>query len=76
MKPLGKGWKPCRKRPIVVSVREQHPGESHVCTREGITPLRPDDLIMCGVEGEEYPIGRELFEKTYELVEEAQEIAP
>ena len=25
----------------------------------------PDDLIMRGVAGEEYPIGRELFNKTY-----------
>ena len=28
-------------------------------------PVRHDDLIMRGVEGEEYPIGRALFDKTY-----------
>lgn len=64
-----KTWKPCIKLPIIVHVREQEPGETHSSTREGLTPLLPDDLIMRGVEGEEYPIGRALFEKTYRLVE-------
>ena len=63
-------WKPCIKLPIIVHVREQEPGETHISTREGITPLLSDDLIMLGIEGEEYPIGRALFEKTYRLVEE------
>lgn len=68
---LSPEWVPCRKRPVVVHVREQRPGEQHVSTREGITPLKPDDLIMRGVEGEEYPIGRELFERTYDLLVDA-----
>jgi fructose-1,6-bisphosphatase len=63
-------WKPCVKLPITVHVREQRPGETHVSTREGITPVQPDDLIMRGVQGEEYPIGRELFERTYQMIEE------
>ena len=58
-------WTPCVKLPIVVHVRQQRAGEAHVSTREGITPVKPDDLIMRGVAGEEYPIGRELFERTY-----------
>ena len=62
---IGAEWTPCVKLPIVVHVREQREGESHVSTREGITPVRHDDLIMRGVEGEEYPIGRALFDKTY-----------
>jgi len=63
-------WKPCVKLPITVHVREQRSGETHVSTREGITPVQPDDLIMRGVQGEEYPIGRELFEQTYRMIEE------
>jgi hypothetical protein len=66
---LGTEWQPCVKLPITVHVREQFPGETHVSTREGITPVRPDDLIMRGVQGEQYPIGRELFEQTYTLGE-------
>ena len=68
---IGPEWRPCVKLPITVHVREQRPGESHVSTREGITPVRPDDLIMRGVQGEEYPIGRELFDSTYRMGEAA-----
>ena len=64
---IGPEWQPCVKLPITVHVREQRPGETHSSTREGITPLRYDDLIMRGVQGEEYPIGRELFEQTYRM---------
>lgn len=66
--PLSAEWTPCVKLPVVVHVREQKPGESHISTREGITPVKPDDLIMRGVQGEEYPIGRELWEKTYRVL--------
>ena len=64
---IGPEWQPCVKLPITVHVREQRLGEAHISTREGLTPLLPDDLIMRGVQGEEYPIGRELFEQTYRL---------
>jgi len=70
MTELSPEWKPCVKLPITVHVREQRPGETHVSTREGVTPLLADDLIMRGVQGEEYPIGRELFEQTYRMLEE------
>jgi hypothetical protein len=64
--PVGVEWTPCIKRPhVVVHVRQQRRDETHVSTREGITPAKPDDLIMRGVEDEEYPIGRVLFLKTY-----------
>ena len=62
---IGTEWTPCVKRPITVHVRSQRPDETHVSTREGITPVKPDDLIMRGVDGEEYPIGRSLFDRTY-----------
>jgi len=29
---------------------------------------KPDDLIMRGIQGEEYPIGRELFNQTYRML--------
>lgn len=64
---IGPDWRPCVKLPITVHVREQRPGERYVSTREGITPLKADDLIMRGVAGEEYPIGRELFARTYRM---------
>ena len=64
---VGDDWTPCIKLPVVVHVRKQRLGETHVSTREGITPVKPDDLIMRGVSGEEYPIGRAIFEQTYSL---------
>lgn len=64
---LGSEWAPCMKLPVVVHVRKQREGEAHVSTREGITPVKPDDLIMRGVSGEEYPIGKNIFEQTYTL---------
>ena len=64
---IGPEWTPCVKLPVTGHVREQRPGEQHVSTREGITPVKPDDLIMRGVAGEEYPIGRELFNRTYRI---------
>jgi hypothetical protein len=73
---LNTEWKPCVKLPITVHVREQRPGETHVSTREGITPVQPDDLIMRGVQGEEYPIGRQLFEQTYRMLEDCDGTEP
>jgi hypothetical protein len=70
MTKLSTEWQLCVKLPITVHVREQRPGETHVSTREGITPIQPDDLIMRGVQGEEYPIGRELFNQTYRMLED------
>ena len=69
---IGPEWVPCVKLPVTVHVRHQRPGETHVSTREGITPVKPDDLIMRGMAGEEYPIGREIFERTYRLGEAPQ----
>jgi len=64
---IGADWTPCMKLPVIVHARKQRLGEAHVSTREGITPVKPDDLIMRGVSGEEYPIGRAIFEQTYTI---------
>ncbi len=64
---IGNDWMPCMKLPLIVHVRQQRKGETHVSTRKGITPVKPDDLIMRGVLGGEYPISRAIFEQTYSL---------
>ncbi len=61
-------WRKCRKKPIVVEAREAVPGE-YVETREGLLVASDGDLIIRGVEGEVYPIGRNIFEKTYDWVD-------
>lgn len=69
-------WQACTKLPVTVHVRERRPGELHISTREGITPIEPDDLIMRGVQGEEYPISRAIFNQTYRLGEAAKQAEP
>lgn len=59
-------WKPCRKKPVLVEFRDAVPGET-VETREGILTAEEGDYIIRGVEGDVYPVGREVFNKTYDL---------
>ena len=40
-----------------------------------LSPVKPDDLIMRGVSGEEYPIGRAIFDQTYTF-DIAAQLAP
>lgn len=60
-------WRACRKRPVVVHVRDAVPGEE-VFTREGLAIAMSDDLVMRGVDGELYPISRSIFARTYDEV--------
>jgi len=61
-------WKRCRKKPIVVVFRMAVPGEA-VATREGTLVAQEGDYIIRGVQGEEYPIGREIFESTCDVLD-------
>lgn len=63
-----------QKRPIEVEVRRAEPGEE-IETREGVLTAQEGDLIITGVEGEEYPIAPEILAKTYApRDEEAREL--
>jgi len=82
-------WGKARKKPVVVEFREVEPlvhiktkmpekkevwGET-IETREGILFAYPDqDYIIRGVEGELYPIKKEIFDKTYDVVEPLEEL--
>lgn len=62
-------WKQCKKK-IVVEFREVIPGEDGVETLEGYRPCDPEKhYIMRGVKGELYPIEKEIFDDTYEVIE-------
>ena len=62
-------WKPCRKRPVVVHVREVLPDETGVETLEGFKTCNPSEhYIMMGVHGEVYPIAKVIFHETYALL--------
>lgn len=64
-----KFWRMCKKKPIVVQVRDVRPDETEVETLEGFKPCDPKvHYIMKGVKGEEYPITKEIFDEMYELI--------
>ena len=65
----GAGWKKFRKKPVVVRARPIT-AKTPVRTREGVLYGYPGDWLIEGVEGEVYPCGAAIFEKTYEEVEE------
>ena len=69
-----KKWRKARKKPVVVEFREVE-GKFEtikVKTREGtLTAVKGRDYVIRGVEGELYPISKEIFEKTYEVIEDA-----
>ena len=54
------------KKPIAVRCIQVH--ESfEVETPEGVMKGRAGDWLMVGINGEMYPIAKEIFEKTYDL---------
>ncbi len=74
-----------RKKPIVIDAEQWFPGKeiegvsvrSPTCnpfgeidTLEGRMFVSPGDWIITGVNGEKYPCKPDIFEKTYEIVEE------
>jgi hypothetical protein len=61
-------WQKCRKKPVVVEFREVTETET-IETREGTVKAYPGDKIIRGVEGEVYPIGADIFEDTYQVIE-------
>lgn len=59
-------WFPCVKRPIEVSYREVQGEKECIKTREGEIIAYADKVyIIKGIEGEFYPISKEIFKKTY-----------
>lgn len=52
------------KKPVVVEFREAIPGEV-IKTLEGDLIASEGDVIITGVQGEQYPCKREIFLETY-----------
>ena len=63
----GAEWGKYRKRPVVIDAK-QLTQRVEIDTREGTVVGDSGDYLIVGVEGEIYPCGREIFEKTYEEV--------
>lgn len=58
-----------RKRPIIIEAY-QTKEEVEIETLEGIMRANVGDYIITGIHGEQYPCKKEVFDETYELVEE------
>ena len=62
-------WLTARKKPIIIHFREVDPDGENICTLEGILEAKHGrDFIIKGIEGEEYPIRKDIFYQTYEIV--------
>ena len=60
------------KKPIPIFAKQQDvPFATH--TMEGVLQGKAGDYLVTGVKGEQYPVDREIFEETYELVDEVME---
>jgi hypothetical protein len=67
MNPL---WKKARKKPVIVHYREVMGDVEKILTREGsLYGYQGKDYIIRGVKGELYPIKKEIFEETYDVIE-------
>lgn len=58
-----------RKKPVIIEAY-QTTDTLAIETLEGIMTARPGDWIITGVLGEQYPCKPDIFEKTYEPVDE------
>lgn len=61
-----------RKKPVVIDAY-QATEEMKIDTLEGVMTASPGDYIITGVKGEVYPCKPDIFEMTYEAVEESEE---
>ncbi len=59
----------CRKKPVTVHAIEMKE-DFFVDTLEGSMRARKGDYLMIGVEGEKYPVKKEIFEKTYHILKQ------
>lgn len=70
-----------RKKPVTISAEQWFPGKkvqgvaedggvAVVPTLEGLMRVNPGDWIITGVKGERYPCRPDIFEATYERVDD------
>lgn len=62
-------WKRCRKKPVVVEFREVKGLSEMVETHEGkLMAFHSTDFIIRGIKGELYPIKKDIFRETYDVL--------
>lgn len=58
-----------RKKPVIIEAYQTYK-EMDILTLEGTMHASIGDYIITGIHGEQYPCKPDIFEQTYELVEE------
>jgi|TARA_Y100001951_G_scaffold85473_1_gene75428 hypothetical protein len=61
-----------RKKPVIINA-EKIIKPLYIHTLEGIMEGRVGDYLITGVYGEQYPCRGDIFEETYELIEDDNE---
>lgn len=70
-----------RKKPMVIEAEQYHPGledgfgyggQPFIKTLEGDMYINPTDWIITGIQGERYPCKDDIFQQTYDPVEDTQ----
>ena len=56
-----------RKKPVIVNAY-QTSKKIKIKTIEGILTAQPGDYIVTGIDGEQWPVKKTIFEKTYERI--------
>ena len=64
-------WMEVRKKPIIVYALRMLM-DFEVDTLEGTHRGKAGDYLLKGVEGELYPVKKEIFEKTYDIIREKE----
>lgn len=63
-----KRYKVIKKNILVEAYQTEKPLDIH--TLEGVMHANAEDWIITGVEGEQWPVKKEIFEKTYTNISE------
>jgi len=64
-------WYKALKKPIIVEFREVVGEEERIKTKEGVLISTSEDFIIKGIKGELYPIKKEIFYQTYEVLNDS-----
>ena len=65
------GFRPCVKKPVVVHACQMNFREGFcITTANGVVKGKPGDYLVVALDGDAWPVAKEIFEKTYEYIDQ------
>lgn len=61
--------KVCKNTIIIKAIQINNPDGFVVTTKEGRVKGKCGDYLILGVDGEKYPCDKDIFEKTYDIID-------